>query len=96
MKIHIGNLSLETTEDQLRGAFQAFGKVTNVKIIHDRNSGQSRGFGFVEMPAEREALAAIKGLNKHRFHGRAIDVNEAKARPRSGNREGGNHYNSEY
>ena len=62
MNIYVGNLSLEVTEEDLREAFKAFGQVTSVNIIKDRDSGRSRGFGFVEMPAKTEGQAAISGL----------------------------------
>lgn len=91
MNIYIGNMSYETTEDQLRQAFQGFGEVSTVKIINDRDSGQPKGFGFVEMPVANEATAAIGGLNGRELNGRALNVNEAKPRADSGNR-GGNSY----
>ena len=63
MNIYVGNLSRETTEDELRQAFAPFGEVTSANIIKDRYSGESRGFGFVEMTTKSEAQAAINGLN---------------------------------
>lgn len=92
MNIYIGNLSSDTTEEQLRQAFEAFGEVATVKIITDRDNGQPRGFAFVEMPTTNEATAAIGGLNEREMNGRALNVNEAKPRPQSGNRPGGNGY----
>jgi RNA recognition motif-containing protein len=80
MNIYIGNLSFETTEEQLCQAFEGFGEVSTVKIIADRYSGKSRGFAFVEMSAEDEAAAAISGLNGQELNGRALNVNEAKPR----------------
>jgi RNA recognition motif-containing protein len=81
MNIYIGNMSGEVTEDDLLEAFKEFGQVDSVKIITDRVSGESRGFGFVEMPAEAEAQAAINGLNGKELKGGTLTVNEA--RPRS-------------
>ncbi len=96
MNIYIGNLSFETTEDQLRQAFQGFGEVTSVNIITDKYSGDPRGFAFVEMSAKKEAIAAISGLNGQELNGRALNVNEAKPRPESGNRNGGNRHRNVY
>ena len=87
MNIYVGNLSNSATEDDLRQAFEAFGQVSNVNIIKDKFSGESRGFGFVEMPTKTEAEAAIEGLNGHEINGRAVNVNEA--RPKADNRRGG-------
>lgn len=88
MDIYVGNLSHDMTEQELEEAFKAFGQVTSVRIVKDRYSGQSRGFGFVEMPAKAEAQAAISGLNGKEIKGRTLTVNEA--RPRSeGSRGGG-------
>jgi len=78
MNIYVGNLSNDVTEDDLRQAFEAFGQVSNINIIKDRFSGESRGFGFVEMPAKTEADAAIQGLNGQEIKGRAVSVNEAR------------------
>ena len=90
MNIYIGNLSFETTEDQLRQAFAGFGEVSTVNIITDKYSGESRGFAFVEMSKKDEAMAAISGLNGQELNGRALNVNEAKPRTEGGNRGGGN------
>jgi len=87
MNIYVGNLSREVTEDDLRKSFEAFGQVTSVTIIKDKFSGESRGFGFVEMPAKTEAQSAIKDLNGKELKGRTLNVNEA--RPRSEGRRGG-------
>ncbi len=81
MNIYVGNLSREVTKDDLLEAFEEFGQVESVKIITDRVSGESRGFGFVEMPAEAEAQSAINGLNGKELKGETLKVNEA--RPRS-------------
>lgn len=96
MNIYIGNMSFETTEQQLRQAFQGFGEVASVKIIMDRDSGQPKGFAFIEMPKANEAQAAISGLNGKDMNGRTVTVNEAKPRTDSGNRPGGNTYRKSY
>jgi RNA recognition motif-containing protein len=87
MNIYIGSLSISTTSDDVRQAFEAYGQVDDVKIITDRYSGESRGFAFVEMPIKAEAVAAIDGLNGSELKGHTILVNEA--RPRSEKRGGG-------
>ena len=88
MNIYVGNLPHEVTDEELREAFEAFGQVTSVNIIKDRDSGQPRGFGFVEMPANAEGQAAISGLQGKEMKGRILTVSEA--RPRSeGDRGGG-------
>jgi RNA recognition motif-containing protein len=80
MNMYIGNLAYDVTENDLRTAFSAFGEVASAKIITDRFSGQSKGFGFVEMPDNSEADRAIKALNGTVMNGRSIKVNQAKAR----------------
>lgn len=80
MNIYVGNLSTEATEDDLRQAFEGFGQVTSVNIIKDKFSGESRGFGFVEMSSKEEAQAAISGLNGKQMHNRSLNVNEARPR----------------
>jgi cold-inducible RNA-binding protein len=87
MNLFVGNLSFDTSENDLREAFEAFGQVSSAAVITDRDTGRSRGFGFVEMPAEAEARAAIDGLNDTDLHGRPLKVNEA--RPRGESRGGG-------
>ena len=87
MNIYVGNLSRETPEEDLRQAFEAFGQVGSVKIIKDMYTGDSRGFGFVEMPNGPEAKSAISGLDGKDLKGRTLKVNEA--RPRSDDRRGG-------
>lgn len=96
MNIYIGNMSFNTTEDQLRQAFEGYGEVSTVKIISDRDSGKPRGFGFIEMSSEKEAAAAIAGLNGHELNGRELNVNEARPRADSGNRSGNNGYRKVY
>jgi RNA recognition motif-containing protein len=87
MNLYVGNLSHQTTEDDLQEAFAAFGRVASITIIKDKFSGEPRGFGFVEMPVQAEALAAIAGLAGKELRGRALNVNEA--RPRTDDRRGG-------
>ncbi len=89
MNIYVGNLSFNLTEDELRGAFQAFGTVEKAAIITDKMSGQSRGFGFVEMPNREEAVKAIESLNGKDLKGRNLKVNEAQPRPAGGGNRGG-------
>lgn len=89
MNIYIGNLSFDTTPDQLRDVFAGFGEVTTVNIITDKFSGESRGFAFVEMAVKNEAIAAINGLNGQELNGRALNVNEAKPRVQGGDNRGG-------
>lgn len=87
MDIYVGNLSRELTEQEIRTAFEVFGKVAAVRLVKDRYSGVSRGFGFVEMPDRTEAQAAIQGLNRQELAGRTLDLSEA--RPPGGGRKGG-------
>ena len=81
MNIYVGNLSRDIVEDEIRQAFEAFGQVATVTIIKDKFSGEVRGFGFVEMPTQTEAQAAIAGLNGKELKGRSLIVNEARPRP---------------
>jgi len=87
MNIYVGNLSHDTTDSDVQKAFEAFGKVTSVNLIKDKIGGQSRGFGFVEMPDNSEGQAAIAAMNGKEFMGRTLNVNEA--RPRTDHRGGG-------
>ena len=89
MNIYVGNLSHNTTEENLRQAFESFGQVTSARIIKDKYSGQSRGFGFVEMPAQSQAQTAIRSLNGKELLGRQISVNEARPRADQGRTGGG-------
>jgi RNA recognition motif-containing protein len=82
MNIYVGNLSYQMSEDELRDAFSAFGDVSLVKILMDRETGRSRGFGFVEMPNQSEGETAISNLNGKDLGGRALRVNEARPRER--------------
>lgn len=87
MNMYVSNLSFHTNEEALRTLFAAFGTVKSAKIITDRESGQSRGFGFVEMDVAAEAEAAMKGLNNKDIEGRALSVSVAREKaPRSDNR----------
>jgi RNA recognition motif-containing protein len=87
--IFVGNLSFGATEDSVRSAFQAFGTVDRVNLITDRDSGQARGFGFVEMSNAAEADRAIAELNGSELDGRALNVNEAHPKTERGNGGGG-------
>jgi len=90
MNIYVGNLSFEVTDDDLRQLFSAHGEVETASVVKDRFSGESRGFGFVEMPARKDADAAIAALNGTDVKGRTITVNEAKPKaPKSGGGGGG-------
>jgi len=82
MNIYVGNLSYSMSEDELRAAFAAHGEVSQVKILTDRETGRSRGFGFVEMPNHSEGEAAVNQLNGKEVGGRALRVNEAHPRER--------------
>jgi RNA recognition motif-containing protein len=89
-KLHVGNLSYDTTEDQLRQLFAEVGPVVSVNMITDRSTGQSKGFGFVEMETGEAAQAAIERLNNHEINARSITVSEARPpRDRSFGGEGG-------
>jgi RNA recognition motif-containing protein len=81
VNIYVGNLPREANETDLQEAFQPFGQVTSVTIIKDKFSGESRGFGFVEMPSKAEAQAAITGMEGKELKGRTLSVNEARPRP---------------
>jgi RNA recognition motif-containing protein len=80
MKIYLGNLSYQVTEEDLRLALEQFGKVESVTLIKDKQTGQSKGFGFAEMASKAEGQAAIEGLNGKDLKGRALNVNEARPR----------------
>ena len=82
MNIYVGNLSYSLTESELRDAFAQFGDVSSAKILTDRETGRSRGFGFVEMPNRGEGAAAVAYLNGKDLDGRALRVNEARPRER--------------
>ncbi|MHC4149967.1 MAG: RNA recognition motif domain-containing protein [Planctomycetota bacterium] len=88
MNIYVGNLVFDVTEDDLREAFKQFGEITEVRLIMDKFSGKSKGFGFIEMPSKDEAEKAIEEMNGKEFMGRAINVNEAKPKVDRGGRGG--------
>jgi RNA recognition motif-containing protein len=80
MKLYVGNLSYETTSDDLTTMFSAHGTVESAAVISDRDTGRSKGFGFVEMSSKKEAESAIDALNGKQIDGRSLTVNEAKPR----------------
>lgn len=88
MNIYCGNLAYEVTSDDLRQAFEAFGQVTSASVITDRDSGRSKGFGFVEMANDAEATAAIEALNGTDMKGRPARINEARPRNDGGGGRG--------
>ena len=89
MNIYVGKLSHEVTEEDLRLAFEPFGQVESATIIKDKHSGQSKGFGFVEMVSKAEGQSAIDALNGKELQGRALNVNEARPRTESRGSRGG-------
>lgn len=89
MRIYVGNLGYDTTEEELREAFSEYGQVASVTVISDRETGQSRGFGFVEMPSQSEGQAAINAMNGRQLGSRELKVNEARPREERGGGGGG-------
>jgi RNA recognition motif-containing protein len=89
MNIYVGNLSYGVDDGALQAAFGEFGQVASAQVVKDKETGRSRGFGFIEMPVQAEAEAAIKALNGKELDGRAISVNEARPKPDRGGRGGG-------
>jgi len=91
MDIYVGNLPYEADDQKLQELFAQHGTVTSARVIVDKFSGESKGFGFVEMPEKSEAVAAIKATNEQDFLGRPLRVNESQPKPRGGggNRGGG-------
>jgi len=89
MKMYVGNLSFSTTESQLQALFEAHGAVASAALVMDRETGRPRGFGFVEMPNDAEANAAMTALNGSMVDGRNLTVNEAKPREGGGGGRGG-------
>ncbi len=89
MNIYVGNLAYSVMENDLRSVFEFFGQIASINIIKDKFSGQSKGFGFVEMPSADEARSAINDLNGKEFKGRALSVNEARPRTEGGSSRGG-------
>ncbi len=95
MNIYVGNLAYSVTEDDLREAFASYGEISSCSLVTDKFSGQSKGFGFVEMPNNSEADSAIKGLNETSLKGRNMKVNQAKPRgerPARGSGYGGRRF----
>ena len=88
MNIYVGNLIFDVSEEDLRAAFEPFGEITEVRLIMDKFSGKSKGFGFIEMPSKEEAEKAIEEMNGKEFQGRAMNVNEAKPKTDRGGRGG--------
>jgi RNA recognition motif-containing protein len=88
MNLYVGNLLFDVTENELKGLFEPFGQVTEVRLIMDKYTGKSKGFGFIEMPSKDEAQKAIAGLNGKDMKGRAISVSEAKPKTDRGSRGG--------
>ena len=80
MNIYVGNVKYEMTGDQLKEMFSSYGEVSSARIISERETGRSKGFGFVEMPNDSEALAAIEATNEKEIGGRTLKVNEARPR----------------
>lgn len=89
MNIYVGNLSFDASESDLREAFESFGEITEVRMIMDKFSGKSKGFGFIEMPSKENAEKAIEELNGKELLGRPMNVNEAKPKTDRGGRGGG-------
>jgi cold-inducible RNA-binding protein len=87
-KLYVGNLSYDVNNDELHEMFAAFGEVQSAQIVMDRDTGRSKGFGFVEMSSDQEAQAAINGLNGKESGGRSLTVNEARPREDRGGRGG--------
>ena len=89
MEIYVGNLAYATTDDGLKAAFAAYGEVTAVRVVTDRMTGRSKGFGFVTMPDATQAQAAIDALNGHELDGRTVRVNESQPKPEGRGERGG-------
>ena len=87
-KLYVGNLPFQTTEDEIRDMFAAAGQVTSVKIIIDRDTGRSKGFGFVEMASDEEAQTAVNQMNGGSLNGRQLTVNEARPMTNTGGPRG--------
>ncbi len=88
--LYVGNMSFQTTESELRSIFEPYGEITRIQVMTDRDTGQARGFAFVELADDDEAAKAITELNGKELDGRALNVNEARPKPeRSGPRGGG-------
>jgi len=94
VKIYVGNLSSDVTDEMILKAFESFGEVTSARVIKDKYSGQPRGFGFVEMPVQSQAQTAIKSLNGKELQGKEMSVNEARPRTDRGRSGGQGGYQS--
>jgi len=88
MNLYVGNLLFDVTENELKELFEPFGQVTEIRLIMDKFTGKSKGFGFIEMPSKEEAQKAIAELNGKDIKGRAMTVNEAKPKTERGGRGG--------
>lgn len=91
MDIYVGNLAYKSTDEDLRSLFSQYGEVTSARVVTDRVSGRSKGFGFVEMPDEASAQAAIDAINGNDFQGRPLRVNKSQPKPREERGRGGFH-----
>jgi RNA recognition motif-containing protein len=91
MDIYVGNLPYKAGDQEIQELFAAHGTVTSARVIMDKFSGESKGFGFVEMPDKAEALSAIQAINDQEFMGRKLRVNESQPKPRTGGGGGGGH-----
>ena len=89
MDIYVGNLAYSTNDESLRSAFSAYGEVASARVVSDRMTGRSKGFGFVEMPDRAQAQSAIDALNGKELDGRTLRVNESQPKPREERRSGG-------
>ena len=89
MDIYVGNLSYETTDKDLQRLFEKYGTVTSVRVITERDTGRSKGFGFLEMPERDEAMKAIDEINGSELDGRSLRVNESQPKPKTNDRRGG-------
>lgn len=96
MNIYVGNISRESNENEVRTAFEEYGEVTSVKLIKDKFTGVSKGFGFVEMPVKEQAESAIKNLDGSRMNGRVLNVAEAKPKTEGNNNRRENRGNYGY
>ncbi len=91
MKLYVGNIPYEINEGELRSVFQEFGKVSSVKIVMDRDSRRSKGYGFIEMECEQEALAALSGLEGKEIQGRKLKVSKAQVQESEARRKSKNY-----
>ncbi len=89
MDIYVGNLSYDSHDEELKALFEQYGQVSSVRVVTDRETGRSKGFGFIEMPDRAEAQKAIDALNGNDFMGRPLRVNESQPKPRSDGPRGG-------